>query len=93
MKETSTSKSNGDYFQLKLRRYPTSSTSDLCEFRMSLFYHGESEEFFLFMRNFQMTLVALVTLKTESNTQYFCTLVRGEALPSFDLVSADAKST
>ena len=91
IKETSTGKSDGDYVKLKLRRYPTSSTSDLNEFRMSLFDHGDPEEFLLFMQNSQMTLAASGTLETEAKVQFLCILVRGEVLRQFDLVSADAK--
>ena len=66
IKELSTGKSDGDYVKLKLRRDPTSSMSDLYEFRMSLFFHGEPEEFLLFVWNFQMTLAATVTVETEA---------------------------
>ena len=45
--------SDGDYVKLKLRRDPTSSILDLYEFMMSLFDHGEPEEFLLFVRNLQ----------------------------------------
>ena len=45
VKETSTGKSDRDYVKLKLHRDPKYSTSDLYEFRMSLFDHGEPEEF------------------------------------------------
>ena len=40
-----------------------------------------------------MNLADTVTLETEERVQYLCTLVRGEALIQFDLVSADAKNT
>ena len=89
-KETSTGKSDGDYVKLKPRIYPTSSTSDLYEFRMSLFDHGEPEEFLLFMKNFRITLAATGTLETDKD-QYLCTLVHEEALRQFDLLSADTK--
>ena len=46
IKEMSTGKSDGDYVKLKLRRYPMSSTSELFEFRMYLFDHGDPEAFF-----------------------------------------------
>ena len=49
IKETSTDKSDGDYVKLKLHRYPTSSTSDIYEFRMFAFDHGELEEFLLLL--------------------------------------------
>ena len=53
IKQTSTSKSDGDYVKLNLRRDPTSSPSDLYEFRMSLCGHGDTEEFFLFVQIFK----------------------------------------
>ena len=59
---------------------------------MYLLDHGEMEELILFVWNFQKTLSATVTLEMEANVQYFCTLIRGEALRKFDLVSADTKN-
>ena len=53
IKETSTGKSDGDYVKLKLRRDPTSSVSDLYELRMSLFDHGDPEEFFCLFGTFK----------------------------------------
>ena len=64
IKETSTSKSDVDYVKLNMRRDPTSSTSDIYEFRMSLFDQDDPEEFLLFVRNLQMTLAASETLET-----------------------------
>ena len=49
VKEISTGKSDGDYVKLKLRRDPKYSTSYPDEFRMSLFDHGELEDFLLFV--------------------------------------------
>ena len=46
---------------------------------------------FLFVQNFQMTLAAKGTLETEAKVQYLCTLVCGEVLHQFDLLSADVK--
>ena len=93
IKETPTGKSDGDYVKLKMRRDPTSSTSELYDFRMSLFEHGDTEEFLLFVPNFQMTLEATGTLETEANVQYLRTLVHGEALHQFDLLSIDVENT
>ena len=93
VKETSTGKLDGYYVKLKLCRYPTSSTSDLYEFRMYLFDHGKLEEFILFVRNFQMNLSAIGTLETEAKAEYICTLFRGEALRQFESLSADMKNT
>ena len=45
------------------------------------------------MRNFNMTLAASGMLDTGTKIQYLCSLVRGEALRQFDLLSADVEST
>ena len=69
-----------------------SSTLEIYEFRMSLFDHGKPEELLLLVQNFQMTLAATGTLDIEAKVQYLCTLVRGEALCQFNLLSADVKN-
>ena len=56
-------KGDRNYAKLKLCIDTTSITSDLYEFRMSLFGHGDPEEFLLFVRNFQTDLAATGTLK------------------------------
>ena len=58
IKETPDGKSDGDYVKLKMCGYPTSSMSELYEFRMSLFDYGNPEEFLLFVQNFKKNLVA-----------------------------------
>ena len=93
IKEISNGNSDGDCVKLKLSRYPTSSTSYIYEFRMSLFDHSDPQGFLLFMQNFQITLAATGTLETEAEAQYLRSLVRGEALCRFELVSADARDT
>ena len=60
---------------------------------MSLFNSGETEEFWLFVRSFNMTLVASGMPEMGTNIQYLCMLVRGEVLCQFDLLSADVEST
>ena len=52
VKEISTGKSDGNYVTLKLCRDTTSITSNLYEFRMSLFGHGDPGKFILFVQNF-----------------------------------------
>ena len=89
LKELHDGKSDKYFVKLKLRRYPTLSTSDLYEFKMSLFDNGRPEEFLLFVRNFNMTLSASGMLEAGANFQYLCTLVHGEALSWFDSLSAD----
>ena len=86
-------KSDKDLVKLKLCRYPTSSTSDLYEFKMSLFDNGEPEELLLFVRNFNMTLATSGTIETSAEIQYLCTLVRGESLRQFDSLSSDVEIT
>ena len=60
---------------------------------MSLFDHGNPEEFLLFVWYFKMTLATTVTLETEAKVQYFRTLVHREALRQFYLLSADVENT
>ena len=74
-------------------RYPKSSTSDLYEFKMSLFDHGKPEDFLLFIRNFNTNLAATGMLNMDTKIQYLCTLLHGEVLRQFDLLSADVKNT
>ena len=82
-----------DIVELKLSRYPTSSTSELYKFKTSLFYNGNREELLLFVRNFNMTLAESGTLETVSKVQYLCRLLHGEELHQFDLLFADVEST
>ena len=85
---------SGKYFvKLKLHIYPMEYTSDLYEFKMSLFDNGDPEEFLLFVRNFNITLSASGALEVGTKGQYLCTLVHGEALLHFDSFSADVEST
>ena len=67
IKETYNGKSDEYLFKIKLRRGTTSSTSNLYEFNMHLFDHGDLEEFLLFIWNFNMTLTATSTLDMEAN--------------------------
>ena len=46
IKENHNGKSDKDFLKLKLRRYPTLSTSELYAFKMSLFENGKPEEFY-----------------------------------------------
>ena len=58
IKEIFTGKSDEDFFKLKVCIYPLSSMSNLYEFKMSLFYHGDPEELLLSVWNFNMNLSA-----------------------------------
>ena len=58
IKEKNDDKSDKYFMKLKLCRDSTLSTSDLFEFKMTLFDNGDPEEFLLFVRNFNMTLTA-----------------------------------
>ena len=93
IKEMYYGKSDKDLIKLKFCRDPKSSTSYLYEFKMSLFDHGDLEDFLLFIRNFNMNLVETGTLDMDTKIQYICTQVRGEALRNFDLLSAGVENT
>ena len=47
----------------------------------------------MFGENLQMALAATVTLETEKRIQYMCTLLCGESLRQFYLLSAGVKDT
>ena len=66
---------------------------ELYDFRKSLFYHGKLEEFLSFIRNFQMTLAATVTIETEVKVHYLRILVCGEVLRKFYLLGTDVEIT
>ena len=76
IREKNDGKSEEDIVKLKLSKYPTSSTSELYEFKMSLFDNGDPEEFWLFICNFNITLAASGTLEADEKFQYLRTLVR-----------------
>ena len=56
-----------------------------------LYFAMASQRVFLFLINLQMTLAATGTLETEAKFQCLLTIVRGEALRQFDLLSDDVK--
>ena len=58
---------------------------------MSLFDNGKLEEFLLFVCNFNMNLAESGMLEVDTEFQYLCTLVRGEALCQFELLSSDVE--
>ena len=89
IKEKNNSKSDKYFVKIKLHRDPTSSTSDLYEFKIYLFENGDPEEFLLFVCNFITTLAASGTLVVDTKFQYLCTIARREDLRQFDLLYAD----
>ena len=89
IKETYNGKSNKYFGKIELFIYPTSTKSNLYGFKMSLFDHGKPEEFLLIILSFNMTLAATWTLDMDAKIQYLCTVVCGEELRQFDLLSAD----
>ena len=86
IKETCNNKSDKHLVTIKLRRDLTSSTSDLYEFKISLFDHGELGEFLLFIQNFNMTLAATGILDIDAKIYDIHMLVHGEALRQFDML-------
>ena len=80
------------FVKLKLRGYLTSEKSYFYQFKMALFNNGNSEDFLLFVRNFNMTLEDSGILEPAANYQYLHTLVCGELLRHVDLLSDDVES-
>ena len=85
-------KSDKYFVNIKLRRDPESEKLDLYEFKMALFDNVDREDLFLFIHNFKITLEASRTLGAGEKVQCICTMVRGEALSQFDVMSADVES-
>ena len=65
------------FVKIELRRDPTSSTSDLYEDKISLFEHGNLEDFILLICNLNMNLAATGTLEMNAKIQYLRRLVHG----------------
>ena len=65
------------FVKMKLRRYPTSSMSDLYNFKMYLLDNCHTEEFLLFVRNFNIYIVASGMMEVVTKIQYIRTLVHG----------------
>ena len=85
-------KSDEDYVKLKIRRDPKSSMPDLYGFMISLFDHGDLEEFLLFIWNLNITLPSKGTQEIDTKIHYFRTLLCAEALRQFGLLSADVEN-
>ena len=81
------------FIKLKCFRDTISAKSDLYDFKMDFFDNGESEEFLLLVRNFNMTLAASGMLGTEAKVKCLCMLVRVEVLCQFDLLSDHMEGT
>ena len=79
--------SDKEVLNIKLRRDTTSEKLGLYEFKIALFDINKSEEFLLFVHNFNMTLEVSVTLQAGAKVQLFCTTVRVEVLHQYDLLS------
>ena len=74
IKEACNGKSDKYFVKIKLCRYHISITSDLYEFKVSMFDHSETREFLLFIRKLNLTLAATGTLDMDERNQYLCTL-------------------
>ena len=61
--------SDKGFVKLKLCRYPTPEKPDQYEFKIALFENGKTEEFLLFGRNFNMTIVASANLESAAKVQ------------------------
>ena len=77
IKENHNGKSDKDFVKLKMSWDPTSSTSDLYEFKMYLFQNGKPERFLLFISNFNKSIAESVMLEAGAELQYLCDIVRG----------------
>ena len=86
-------KSDKNFVELKFHRDPTSDTSDLHEFKTTLFNNRNLEEFLLFVHNFNMNIAASGMMGKDVKAKYLRTLVRGEVLLQFDSIYDDVEGT
>ena len=75
IKEMFNDNSDEYFVEIKFCRYTTFSTLELFDFILSLFDHGNPEEFILFVRNFNMILSETGMLEMDAKIQYLRTLV------------------
>ena len=64
---------------------------DPYELKIALFDNGNTEEFFLFIHNFNRTLEVSGIIEAGTNIQYHCILKRGEVLHQFDAFYFEAE--
>ena len=79
--------------KFKLRRETLSEKSDMYGFKMALFYKGNTEESFLFIKNFKISLKASGTLAASANIQCFRALLHDKALCQLDTFSVEVVTT
>ena len=79
--------------KIELCRDYMSEKLDLYELKMALFDDVKPERFFLFMRNFKMTIDASGMLTANSKLRYLRTILCVEALHQFDTLCAQVGST
>ena len=79
--------------QIKLYRDPASAKSDICEFKSAIFNNGKTEEFLLFIRNFQMTLETARAIAAGSKIRYIGMLVCDETPHQLGTLSVEVVST
>ena len=64
--------------KIKSSRYRTLEKLYMSEFKMSLFENEKTEEFLLFMQNFNMKLNVSGTLEANEKIQYLLNILRGD---------------
>ena len=89
IKSNSDDKSDKYCVENKLHRDPTFPKLDLYGFKMALFDNSKPEEFFLFIRNFQMNFEVSGTLDAGAKIKYLRMLLNGKSLCQLDTLSIE----
>ena len=92
IKSNHDNKSDKDFVNIKLCGDRMSEKSDRLLIQNGLVRQRRSGRVFFVRSYFNMTLEASGTLQAGINIQHLCTLVHGDALLQFDMLSSDVKS-
>ena len=76
-----------------MRQDPSSATSKTYELKFPMFKNGKPEEFLQMMKYFNTATDGTGTTPTKRKTQFLLTMLRGEALREFDVLSSQVGST
>ena len=85
-------KLNYCFVKIKLSMNPTSEKSYLYELKIAFFDNVNLDQFLSFIRDFNMTFEASGIITSGTRIQYLHTMVRGEALRQFYMLSSEVVS-
>ena len=76
-----------------MRRHPASATSETYELKIKTFENGKPEELIQMMKDFNTATDRTGTTSDNGKIQFLRTMLRGEALREFDVITSQVGST